>query len=97
MFTMDAIHPVSDFSRKPAEHIKRLKETGEPEILTINGKAELVIQDARAYEKMAGLLDSLEKIALSAKEHDEGRATPVTDFFNKFEKKYGLKRGSISS
>ncbi|VAX31518.1 Prevent host death protein, Phd antitoxin, partial [hydrothermal vent metagenome] len=24
MFSMDAIYPVSDFSRKPAEHIKRL-------------------------------------------------------------------------
>ena len=48
MFTMDAIHPVSDFSRKPAEHIKRLKETGKPEILTANGKAELVIQSAKA-------------------------------------------------
>jgi PHD/YefM family antitoxin component YafN of YafNO toxin-antitoxin module len=97
MFTMDAIHPVSDFSRKPAEYIKRLKETGEPEILTINGKAELIIQDARAYEKMTGLLETLEKIATSAKEHDEGKGTPVEDFFNEFEKKYGLKRDSISS
>ena len=43
MFSMDAIYPVSDFSRKPAEHIKRLKETGLPEILTVNGKAEIVI------------------------------------------------------
>ncbi len=97
MFTIDSIHPVSDFSRRPTEHIKRLKETGEPEILTINGKAELVIQDARAYEKMADLLESLEKIALAAKEHDEGKATPVNEFFSKFEKKYGLKRDSISN
>ena len=38
MFRMNAINPVSDFSRKPAEHIKRLKETGKPEILTVNGE-----------------------------------------------------------
>jgi len=55
MFSMDAIHPVSDFSRKPAEHIKRLKETGRPEILTVNGKAAVVIQDAKAYEEMTHL------------------------------------------
>ena len=97
MFTMDSIHPVSDFSRKPAEHIKRLKETGEPEILTVNGKAELVIQDAKAYEKMVGLLNTLEKIATAAKEHDEGNAVPVDEFFSQFEKKYGLKRDSISN
>ncbi|MCP5127664.1 MAG: type II toxin-antitoxin system Phd/YefM family antitoxin [Gammaproteobacteria bacterium] len=92
MFTMDSIHPVSDFSRKPAEHIKRLKETGQPEILTVNGKAELVIQSAKAYEEMMGLLGTLEKIARAAKSHDEGKGVPVDRFFEEFEKKHGLKR-----
>ena len=79
---MDAIHPVSDFSRKPAEHIKRLKETGKPEILTVNGKAELVIQDARAYEEMVDLLGTLEKIAKAAKAHDEGKGIPAKEAFS---------------
>ena len=78
---MDAIYPVSDFSRKPAEHIKRLKKTGKPEILTVNGKAQLVIQDAKAYEEMVELLNSLESIALSAKQHDEGKASPAKKVF----------------
>lgn len=78
-FAIDDIHPVSDFSRKPAEHIKRLKETKEPEILTVNGKAEIVIQDAKAYEQMVDLIDSLEKIARSAKEHDEGKAQSASE------------------
>jgi prevent-host-death family protein len=92
MFKMDAIHPVSDFSRKPAEYIKRLKETGQPEILTVNGKAELVIQDAKAYEEMVDLLDTLEKIVQAAKSHDEGKGIPANTFFSEFEKKHGLKR-----
>ncbi len=95
MFTMDSIHPVSDFSRKPAEHIKRLKETGQPEILTVNGKAEIVIQSAKAYEEMVDLLGTLEKIARAAKEHDEGKGIPVDAFFSGFEKKHGLKRDAI--
>lgn len=95
MFTMDSIHPVSDFSRKPAEHIKRLKETGRPEILTVNGKAEIVIQSAKAYEEMVDLLGTLEKIARAAKEHDEGKGIPVDVFFSGFEKKHGLKRDAI--
>ena len=49
---MNSIRPVADFSRKPAKHIKRLKETGRPKILAVNGKAEVVIQDAKAYEEM---------------------------------------------
>lgn len=95
MFTMDSIRPVSDFSRKPAEHIKRLKETGRPEILTVNGKAELVIQSAKAYEEMVDLLGTLEKIAYAAKEHDEGKGVPIDEFFREFEKKHGLKRDAV--
>ncbi len=81
MFSMDAIHPVSDFSRKPAEHIKRLKETGLPEILTVNGKAAVVIQDARAYEEMTHLLGTLKKIASAAQAHDEGEAILADEAF----------------
>ena len=95
MFTMDSIHPVSDFSRKPAEHIKRLKETGRPEILTVNGKAELVIQSAKAYEEMVELLGTLEKIARAAKAHDEGKGIPVDTFFRDVENKHGLTRNAV--
>ncbi len=95
MFTMDSIHPVSDFSRKPAEHIKRLKETGRPEILTVNGKAEVVIQSAKAYEEMVDLIGTLEKIARAGKEHDEGQGIPVDEFFRAFEKKHGLMRDAV--
>ncbi len=91
MFTIDSIRPVSDFSRKPAEHIKRLKETGEPEILTVNGKAEIVIQDARAYEEMVDLLGSLEKIAISAKQHDDGKALTSVEAFAKLGERLASK------
>ena len=86
MFKMDEIFPVSEFSRKPAEHIKRLKQTSRPEILTINGKAELVVQDARAYEEMIELLDTLEAIAKSAKQFDEGKGIPAREAFAKIRK-----------
>jgi len=87
MFTIDSIRPVSDFSRKPAEHIKRLKKTGRPEVLTVNGKAELVIQDAKSYEEMMSLLFSLKQIAQSKKEHDTGKGTPAKKAFARLSKK----------
>lgn len=91
MFTMDSIRPVSDFSRKPAEHIKRLKETGLPEVLTVNGKAEIVIQDAKSYEDMAGLLHSLKQIAKSVKQHDAGEAVPAAESFARLSEKLAEK------
>ena len=91
MFTSETIHPVSEFSRKPAEYIKRLKETGKPELLTVNGKAELVIQDAKAYEDMVDLLRTLERIALAAKTHDEGHALPAQDAFAALNKRLAAR------
>ena len=81
MFTMDSIHPVSDFSRRPAEHIKRLKKSKQPEILTVNGKAQVVIQDAQAYEEMVEILSSIKQITKSVKDIDEGKTKPLDEAF----------------
>lgn len=82
MITMDSIHPVSEFSRKPAEYIKRLKETKKPEILTVNGKAQVVVQDAQAYEEMTELLDSIKQILKSVKDIEEGITKPLDEAFS---------------
>ena len=43
------IHSLTDFKKNTSEFVNQLKETGEPVVLTINGRAELVVQDAVAY------------------------------------------------
>nr|WP_272912891.1 type II toxin-antitoxin system Phd/YefM family antitoxin [Teredinibacter turnerae] len=53
---------MTDFSWKPAEHIKRLMESKRPEILTVNGKAAVVVQDAETYERIAALAEYAESI-----------------------------------
>lgn len=77
MFQVKDIHPVSDFSRKPAEIIQRLKQTKRPEILTVNGSAAVVIQDAQAYEETMELLDSIQHIAAASEEFDQGKGKDV--------------------
>jgi hypothetical protein len=39
-----------------------LKQTGRPEVLTVNGRAELVVQDAASYQKLLELLDYAEAV-----------------------------------
>jgi PHD/YefM family antitoxin component YafN of YafNO toxin-antitoxin module len=53
MFRSDDIHPVTDFVRNHKRHHQHLRETGRPEVLTINGTPELVLQDVRAFERAA--------------------------------------------
>ena len=87
MIKMDSIHPVSEFSRKPAEYIKRLKETRKPEVLTVNGKAEVVIQDAKAYEEMLELLESIKQISKSVKDIEERKTKPLDEAFSDIKKR----------
>ena len=58
MIRPEDIGSLTDFSRNAKAHIRRLKRTGRPELLTVNGKAEVVVQNASAYQR---LIESLEK------------------------------------
>lgn len=57
---MTDIHPLTGFLRDHKAHLERLTATGRPEVLTVNGKARVVVQDAKAYEKMLKALDAIE-------------------------------------
>ena len=51
------IHSLSDFQRNTKQYATQLRDSRKPVVLTVNGKAALVIQDADAYQEM---LDELE-------------------------------------
>ena len=46
------INSLSNFKRNTSEFLRQLRETGHPIVLTINGKAELVVQDTASYQKL---------------------------------------------
>lgn len=91
MFNSADIHTVTEFSRKPAEHIKRLNQSKQPEILTVNGKAAVVVQDAESYEKMAALADYADSI-LHIRQALNEESRPIGDFTKEFEARHGIKR-----
>ncbi len=88
------IQPLTDFKRNTPEFLRQLKETGNPVVLTINGKAELVVQDAASYQRLFDLAERLETIQ-AVKEGlasaDRGEGTPMDDLFDALEK--DLRRG----
>lgn len=49
------IHSLSDFQRNVKAHVEHLRRTGRPEVLTVHGRAELVVQNAAAYQKLLDL------------------------------------------
>jgi prevent-host-death family protein len=62
------IQSLSTFKRNTNELINQMKETGNPLILTVNGKAELVVQDAASYQKILAYIKQLETIIERKKE-----------------------------
>jgi prevent-host-death family protein len=83
------IHPLTDFKRNTPEFLRLLKETGAPVVLTINGKAELVVQDAASYQRLFELAERLETIQAvkeSLSSADRGEGTPMDAAFDALEK-----------
>jgi len=59
MVRPEDIGSLTDFNRNTKAHLKRLRRTGRPELLTVNGKAEVVVQSASAYERLVKTLERL--------------------------------------
>lgn len=49
MIDLKDIYSLSEFQRNTRAHVEHLKQTGRPEVLTVHGQAELVVQHAEAY------------------------------------------------
>ena len=88
MFHSTDIHTGTDFTRTPADHIKRLMKSKRPEILTVNGKAAVVVQDAETYERMAELAAYAESIRQVLSEESRH----LKQFTKELESKHGIKR-----
>ena len=63
MIKPEDVRSLTDFQRHTREHIRRLKQTGRPVVLTINGQAALVVQCAAAYQRQ---MEELERVRASA-------------------------------
>ncbi len=87
------IHSLSDFKRNTSEFLEQMRGTGHPVVLTINGKAELVVQDASSYQKLLDRIDELETlegIQRGLADVQAGRTTPLKEFAKDFRKQRGL-------
>jgi PHD/YefM family antitoxin component YafN of YafNO toxin-antitoxin module len=91
------IHSLSDFKRNTSEFLDQMRGSGHPVVLTINGKAELVVQDALSYQKLLDRVDELEAmdgIQRGLADVAAGRVQPLSQFEKEFRKKRGLSNRS---
>jgi prevent-host-death family protein len=89
------IESLSEFKRKTTKFVARLKKTGAPVMLTVNGRAQIVIQDAAGYQALverAEKVEMLEFLTASRADIDAGRTYPAIAALKKLAKKHNLKR-----
>jgi len=95
MIQLADIHPLTDFLRNHKKHIEWLRSAGKPEVLTINGKAEIVIQDAASYQRLLDVIDQAEAVVgirrgIESMERGEGR--PMRALLSEMRKRKGRSR-----
>jgi len=89
------IQSLTTFRRSSGEFMKQLRKTKRPVVLTVNGKAAAVVQDAEAYQHLldiAARADAEEGIRQGLNDVAHGRTRPAREFFDEFEAKHGIPR-----
>ena len=87
------IHPLTAFKRNTSDFMSKMKKTRRPVVLTVNGKAELVVQDAESYQQILERLEryeAVEAIRLSIAAAADGRVKPAQEALAKLQEKLGI-------
>jgi len=89
------IHPLSDFKRNTPKYLEQLRETGDPMVLTINGRAALVVMDTESYQEILDRLAYAEELAAirrGIEEFDRGEGRPARKALEELRRKHGISR-----
>ena len=82
------IQSLTTFRRSSGDFMKQLKKSKRPMVLTVNGKAAAVVQDAEAYQRLLDLAaraDAGEGIRQGLEDVRKGKVRPAREFFAEFE------------
>ena len=93
MIDLREVRSVTEFQRNIKDYVIRLKEKKTPLVLTVNGRAELVVQDAESYQLILERLERAETVAAIRRgmnDAEEGRMIPLKDAAAKLRAKHGL-------
>ena len=83
----DDIRSVTELKRKTREILAQVRQTGRPVVLTVNGKADAVLLDAKTFDKHLSASNMARLLAPAEEDVSAGRTRPMRAFMNE------LKRG----
>ena len=95
MIELQDIQPLTAFKRNTTQYMARLKQSRSPLVLTVNGRAELVVLDTESYQEMLDRIEYNESVnaireGIESIERGEGR--PAREVLEELRIKYGIPR-----
>jgi len=95
MIDLREVRSVTDFQRHVKHYVSQLKRKRAPLVLTVNGRAELVVQAAGSYQQLLERLDRAEAAAAirqAMDQFDRGQGRPARQALEELRKKHGVSR-----
>lgn len=93
MIELNSILSLTEFKRNTPQFVEKMKETHNPLVLTVNGRAELVVLDAQLFQELLNKVEYAETVqalkeGMASFEGGEGR--PAREALGDLAKKYGI-------
>ena len=80
------IEPLSEFRKKSADFVKRLKKEKQPIILTQHGKSAAVLMDVSEFERFTRKLEMLEDLLEAKQQVEQGKTYTMSQSRERIEK-----------
>lgn len=91
MFSPDDIRPLTEFQRNAKSFIARVRKTGRPVLLTINGRAGAVLQSPESFQDHELARDN-QRLLQSINEALAGKGRPLRDVVNDLKARRNKRR-----
>ena len=89
------IQSLTSFRRSSGDFMRRLRKSKRPVVLTVNGKAAAIVQDAEAYQRLldiAARSDAEEGIRQGLDDVAHGRTRSAKEVFDQIRRKHAVPR-----
>jgi prevent-host-death family protein len=93
MVNVTDIHSLTEFQRNAKSLIGKVKKSRSPLVLTVNGRPEVVVQDAEVYQEMVDRLREMEDLVAVREglaQADTGNSRPAWEVFAELKQRHGL-------
>jgi PHD/YefM family antitoxin component YafN of YafNO toxin-antitoxin module len=95
MIDLREVRSVTEFQRHVKDYVGRLKSKKTPLVLTVNGRAALIVQDAESYQELLDRLERAETLAAirqGMEQFERGEGIPLKQAERRLRKNHGFSR-----